>query len=234
MVFTYTSAFFTHPFTIYSKGDLLMSIDTLNGVVGQAAHFAGDYLFRNVALPNNTTIQSEEHILNNTLGKLLLVGTIDKNLSLTESNALTVLLQYKDGSDWKTLSTLLSVSEESTIPAGQIFSMIPVPSNTKRIHRLQITTNFDASAVKLTAVIESMPLVQKILLPALLPACKEKIAYYTSMIGGGEVSKSIKLILERCRQKNRDYIKLFEELSKQSNLDGKPSIVLLETNLNPL
>ena len=151
-----------------------MSIDTLNGVVGQAAHFAGDYLFRNVALPNNTTIQSEEHILNNTLGKLLLVGTIDKNLSLTESNALTVLLQYKDGSDWKTLSTLLSVSEESTIPAGQIFSMIPVPSNTKRIHRLQITTNFDASAVKLTAVIESMPLVQKNTPPGTLASVQGK------------------------------------------------------------
>jgi len=87
-----------------------MSIDTLNGVVGQAAHFAGDYLFRNAPLPNNATIHSEEHTLNNTLGKLLLVGTTDKNLSLTGTNALTVLLQYKDGSDWKTLSTLVSLS----------------------------------------------------------------------------------------------------------------------------
>ena len=135
-----------------------MSIDTLNGVVGQAALFAGDYLFRKAALPNNATIHSGEHILNNTLGKLLLVGKIDKNLSLTGSNALTVLLQYKDGSDWKTLSTLLSVSGANTIPAGQIFATIPVPSNTKRIHRLQVTTNFDASAVNLTAAIESMPL----------------------------------------------------------------------------
>jgi hypothetical protein len=135
-----------------------MSIDTLNGVVGQAAHFAGDYLFRKAALPNNTTIHSGEHTLNNTLGKLLLTGTIDKNLSLTGTNALTVLLQYKDGNDWKTLSMLVSVSGESTIPAGQIFSTIPVPSNTKRIHRLQIMSNFDASAVNLTAAIESMPL----------------------------------------------------------------------------
>ena len=135
-----------------------MSIDTLNGVVGQAAHFAGDYLFRKAALPNNSTIQSGEHTLNNTLGKLLLVGTIDKNLSLTGTNALTVLLQYKDGDDWKTLSTLVSVAGVNTIPAGQIFSTIPVPSNTKRIHRLQITTNFDASAVSLTAVIEPLPL----------------------------------------------------------------------------
>ena len=135
-----------------------MSIDTLNGVVGQAAHFAGDYLFRKAALPNNATIQSGEHTLNNTLGKLLLVGTIDKNLSLTGTNALTVLLQYKDGNDWKALATLVSVSGENTIPAGQIFSTIPVPSNTKRIHRLQITTNFDASAVSLTAVIEPLPM----------------------------------------------------------------------------
>ena len=135
-----------------------MSIDTLNGVVGQAAHFAGDYLFRNTALPNNTTIYSGEHTLNNTLGKLLLTGTIDKSLSLTGTNAFTILLQYKEGSDWKTLSTLVSVTGVVSIPAGQIFSTIPVPSNTKRIHRLQITSNFDASTVKLTAAIESLPL----------------------------------------------------------------------------
>ena len=135
-----------------------MTIDTLGGVVGQAAHFAGDYLFRNAALPNNTTIHSEEHKLNNALGKLQLIGTIDKNLSMTGTNALTVLLQYKEENDWKTLSTLVSVSGESTIPAGQFFAVIPVPSNTKRIHRIQITSNFDASAVTLTAVIEPLPL----------------------------------------------------------------------------
>ena len=135
-----------------------MSIDTLGGIVGQAAHFAGDYLFRKAALPNNATILSGEHTLNNTLGKLQLIGTIDKNLSLTGSNAISILLQYKEGNEWKTLSTLLSVSGVNTIPAGQIFATIPVPSNTKRIHRLQITTNFDASAVSLTAVIEPLPL----------------------------------------------------------------------------
>ena len=135
-----------------------MSIDTLGGIVGQAAHFAGDYLFRKAALPNNATIQSGEHTLNNTLGKLQLIGTIDKNLSLTGSNALSILLQYKEGNDWKTLTTLLSVSGTNTIPAGQIFATIPVPSNTKRIHRLQITSNFDASAISLTAVIEALPL----------------------------------------------------------------------------
>ena len=135
-----------------------MSIDTLNGVVGQAAHFAGDYLFRSAALPSNTTIHGGEHTLNNTLGKLLLTGTIDKSLSLTGTNALTILLQYKDGNDWKILDTLVSASGVTTIPAGRIFEKIPVPSNTKRIHRMQITSNFDASAVKLTAAIEIMPL----------------------------------------------------------------------------
>ena len=135
-----------------------MSIDTLGGVVGQPAHFAGDYLFRNAVLPNDTTIHSEEHTLNNTLGKLLLTGTIDKNLPLSSTDALTVLLQYKEGTDWKELSTLLSISGESTLPAGQIFSTIPVPSNTKRIHRLKITSNFDASEVALTAAIELLPL----------------------------------------------------------------------------
>jgi hypothetical protein len=135
-----------------------MSIDTLNGVLGQPAHFAGDYLFRAATLPNNTTIHSGEHILNNTLGKLQLIGTINKNLSLTGSNAFTIALQYKEGNDWKTLSTLVSVSGVATIPAGQIFATIPVPSSTKRIHRLQVTTNFDASAVNLTAVIEPLPL----------------------------------------------------------------------------
>jgi len=67
-------------------------------------------------------------------------------------------LQYKDGNDWKTLSTLVTLSGVNTLPAGEIFSIIPPPSNTKRIHRLQITTNFDASAVNLTAAIESLPL----------------------------------------------------------------------------
>jgi len=75
---------------------------------------------------------------------------------------------------------------------------------------------------------------KKILLPALLRACREKIAYYTSMIEGDEVSKSIKLILERCRQKNLDYIKLFDKLSRRSDLDEKSSIALLEKNFNPI
>jgi len=79
-----------------------MSTDSLNGIVGQPAHFASDFLFRESALPNSTTIYSEEYTFNNTIGKLMLVGTIDKNLSMVAGNTLTVLLQYKDGTDWKT------------------------------------------------------------------------------------------------------------------------------------
>ena len=134
-----------------------MSTDTLNGIVGQPAHFAGDYLFKNKALPNDTTITSEEYTLNNTLGKLLLVGTTDAPLAMEAGNSLVVMLQYKDGNDWKNLTTLFSQTSAGTISAGQIFDIIPTPSNTRRFHRLQVTSNFDASAVKLTAAIEIMP-----------------------------------------------------------------------------
>ena len=134
-----------------------MSNDSLNGTVGQAARFASDYLFRNSALPSNTTIYSLEYTINNTLGKLMLVGTIDKNLSMAAGNTLTVALQYKDGTTWKTESTLLSASGATTFPAGQIFAIIPLPSETKRVFRLAATSNFNASDVKLTAAVEIMP-----------------------------------------------------------------------------
>jgi hypothetical protein len=135
-----------------------MSTDSLGGIVGQPAHFAGDYLFRDTALPNNATIHSEGHTLNNTLGRLQLTGTIDQSLTLTSGNTLTIVLQYKDDNDWKTLKTLVSASSGTTLTAGEVFVTIPVPSNTRRIHRLQIMSNFDASAVKLTAAVEILPL----------------------------------------------------------------------------
>ena len=134
-----------------------MSTTTLNGIIGQAAHFAGDYLFRSRALPNNATIHSEEHTLNNTLGRLKLTGTLDMSLSLTGTNSLSIELQYKEGQAWQPLKTLLSASGVATVPAGEIFAVIPVPSDTRRIHRIQITSNFDASAVKITAAIEALP-----------------------------------------------------------------------------
>jgi len=74
---------------------------------------------------------------------------------------------------------------------------------------------------------------KRILLPVLLRACKEKVAYYTSLIDGNEVSNSIKIILRRCRKKNVDYIKLFEELSRRFDIEEKSGTVLLEQNLNP-
>ena len=135
-----------------------MSIDALNGVIGQPAHFASDYLFRNVPLPNNTTITSEEYTFNNTLGRLQLVGTLDKSLALTGTNSLTVTLQYKSGTSWVNDSTLLSLSGVVTRSAGQIFTVIPVPSDTKRIYRLQVTSNFNASAINITAAVEILPI----------------------------------------------------------------------------
>jgi len=134
-----------------------MSTDTLNGVVGQAAHFGGDYLFRDEALPNNTTKTSGNHTLNNTLGRLQLTGKIDQNLAMASGNTLTIALQYKDGSNWVTDKTLVSLSGAGTLPAGEIFAFIPVPSDTKRIYRLQVTSSFNASAVKLTAAVEILP-----------------------------------------------------------------------------
>jgi len=135
-----------------------MSTNSLNGVLGQAAHFAGDYLFRDTALPNDGTLDSDEHTLGNTLGKLQLTGKIDQQLSLTGTDALTIVLQYQDGSEWKTLHTLVSVSGSTTVHAGEIFAFVPPPSNTRRIYRIQVTTNFDASEVKLTAAIEILPI----------------------------------------------------------------------------
>jgi len=135
-----------------------MSTDTLNGVVGQPARFGGDYLFRETALPNNTTLYSGEHTLNNTLGRLQLTGTIDKSLSLADANTLNVMLQYKDGDNWVNHTALVLLSGVSTLSAGQIFATIPVPSDTKRIYRLAVTSNFNASAVKLTAAVDILPL----------------------------------------------------------------------------
>jgi hypothetical protein len=135
-----------------------MSTDSLNGVVGQAAHFAGDYLFRDVSLPNNTTINSEEHTLNNTLGRLQLTGVINQSLTMAAANTMSIVLQYKDGTNWVNDKTLLTLSGVGTLAAGQVFAMIPVPSDTKRIYRLQVVSNFNASTVKLTAAVEILPL----------------------------------------------------------------------------
>ena len=134
-----------------------MSTNPLNGTVGEPAHFAGDYLFKDAAMPNSNTITSEAQTLNNALGRLQLTGTIDANLSLEATKSLSVTLQYKDGETWKNLVTVYSVTGAETIPAGQLFAYIPVPDEVRRICRLQVTADFDASAVKLTTAIEILP-----------------------------------------------------------------------------
>jgi len=135
-----------------------MSENSLNGIVGQVAHFGGDYLFRDKPLPNSTTINSEEHTFNNTLGRLQLTGTIDKSLETATGNTLTIKLQYKDGAAWRDDTTLVSLSGVGLLSAGQIFEKIPSPSDTKRVYRLQLTSNFNASTVKLTSAVEILPL----------------------------------------------------------------------------
>jgi len=134
-----------------------MSTNSLNGNLGDAAHFADDYLFREKALPNNETIHSEEHTLNNTLGRLQLTGTVNKTLVLTDDHSLNVAVQYKDGAEWHDLAIVVSASGDKTIPVGTLFEFIPPPSNTRRICRLAVTTNFDATAVSLTAAVEILP-----------------------------------------------------------------------------
>ena len=110
-----------------------MSSDSLNGVLGQAARFASDYLIRGSLLPNSNTIHSAEYTFNNTLGKLRLVGTIDSNLVMAAANTLTVRLQYKDGDGaWQNDVTML-ISGAATRPAGELFAFIPPPSDTKRV-----------------------------------------------------------------------------------------------------
>ena len=134
-----------------------MSSDSLNGVLGQAARFASDYLIRGSLLPNNNTIQSAEYTFNNTLGKLRLVGTIDSNLVMAAANTLTVRLQYKDSNGaWQNDVTML-ISGAATRPAGELFSFIPPPSDTKRVYRMEITTNFNAATTRLTAAVELLP-----------------------------------------------------------------------------
>ena len=135
-----------------------MSTESSNGMFEHAARFASDYMFRNSSLPNNATVYSESHVLNNTQGRLLLTGVIDKDISLTGTNALTITLEYQEGDEWKNFSTLLSVSADDLIASGKVFEFIPPPSNTRRIFRLAVTANFDASDVNITSVIEALPL----------------------------------------------------------------------------
>ncbi|MDR3235015.1 MAG: hypothetical protein LBT46_15370 [Planctomycetaceae bacterium] len=134
-----------------------MSNDTLNGKIGQEPHYYGDYVFNRAALPNNATVNSNEFTLNNTNGALKIRGYIDAELTLTSEQHLTLKLQYKDSAgDWQDDATVLS-SSNATIGSVNLFEVMPVPSTLKRVFRLQMTADFDASAVHLTAPIEYIP-----------------------------------------------------------------------------
>jgi hypothetical protein len=74
---------------------------------------------------------------------------------------------------------------------------------------------------------------KKILIPTLRRACMEKVAYYSSLIDGNDVSKTIKTILEGCRQKNLNYIHCIDELSKRSDIAEKSAIFFQTQNSNP-
>jgi uncharacterized membrane protein len=125
----------------------------LTGQIGQPAHFNGDYLFKKTALPNSATIYSEEYTFNNTLGALKIRGYTDESLTVPNAKSLNIKLQYKDGPSWVDDMTLLSATDKA-IAAGDWFEFIPVPSTVKRIFRLAVTSDFNASAVELNAAVE--------------------------------------------------------------------------------
>lgn len=130
--------------------------DSLSGSIGQPAHFYGDYLFRSAALPNAGTITSDEYTMNNTLGALKLRGYIDSTLETGTGN-LSIELQYKDTSGaWRTYTQLVTATNK-TLGDSDLFEVMPVPNTEKRIFRLAITTDFDASGVNITCPIELIP-----------------------------------------------------------------------------
>jgi hypothetical protein len=56
--------------------------------------------------------------------------------------------------------------------------------------------------------------------------CLEKIAFYSKQIKRGDVSKTIKEILERCRDKNVGYIEDIDRLAERSDIAEKSTIFL--------
>lgn len=132
--------------------------DTFTGTIGQPAHFSGDYVFKDTALPSSGTLNSDECILNNAQGKLKLHGYVDASLALAAGNTLTAKLQYKDDANaWQDDQTIVSLSGAATVPTGTLFEVSPIPSVTKRVFRVVVTSNFNASAAKLTCAVEYIP-----------------------------------------------------------------------------
>jgi hypothetical protein len=131
-----------------------MANDTLTGYIGQPAHFYDDYLFKDAALPNAATITGTECTLNNTLGQLKIRGTIDSSLTVPSSKSITIKLQYKSSGDtWVDEHVFVSATN-TTLAAGDLFEFIPIANTVKRIFRILVTADFNASTTKLTVPIE--------------------------------------------------------------------------------
>jgi len=65
---------------------------------------------------------------------------------------------------------------------------------------------------------------KKIVSPIIRKTCLEKIAFYGAQLNRNEVSKTIKTILIRCRDKNMDYIQRIDELTKRPDITEKSAI----------
>jgi hypothetical protein len=130
----------------------------LNGTIGgEPIHFHDDYLFKNVPLPNSATKTGTEKTLNNTLGGLRIRGILNESLTIPAGKSLTIDLQYLDDKTWKKDDTLCSFGPGDVAAGTVLFDRIPIPDTEKRVYRLSVTTNFDASAATITCPIELMP-----------------------------------------------------------------------------
>lgn len=119
-------------------------------------HFHFDYLFKETALPSSGSIESESFTLNNTLGQLMIRGTVSGSLTLAAGNNLAVKLQYDNAGTWTDFTTIFTHSGAGTL-SGDVFTYIIPPDSEKRDFRLVITTNFNASAATFSCPIEIIP-----------------------------------------------------------------------------
>lgn len=132
----------------------------INGEVGPISttppHFYNDYLFKETALPNSGSIESESFTLNNTLAQLQIRGTVSGSLTLAAGNNFSAKLQYSDAGTWKDFTTIFTHSGAGTL-SGDVFTYVIPPDVEKRDFRLVVTTNFNASAAVFSCPIEIIP-----------------------------------------------------------------------------
>ena len=67
---------------------------------------------------------------------------------------------------------------------------------------------------------------KKVVAPIVRKACLEKVDFYNSQIKRTDVSKALKEILVRCRDKNVDYIQRIDELSGRSDITEKSTVFI--------